>query len=387
MTEHNYKEYTAADFERYYSGQMPEAEMHALEKAALEDPFLADALEGYNYTQTPVKDIAELNEKLFKKKKRNQIFFLQNKVWLRVAASIILFAGIGYMIYELNSPKKFLAKNDIRQVVRSKDSAFVTKSDTNKSDATASTQEVSGLVNEQTADNKKGYFQKPAVKKLQSDSSGSTAYNFSKNESSTLQNETHVVKGRLVDAEMNSIAMSPLNESDKQIAVATDSLRFKLIQKDSSLTAITAGSAYKAKQRSLARNADQSYMLDTANQKLEEIVVTSKGIASPKKDTALLTGKVTGISFNDPNYGPIGGWEKFDQYLSDNISIPVNEKEEKNNTKVVISFEVDKNGDPKKVQIEQSQCNECDKEALRLLQSGPKWKYVSGKKYVIDVRF
>ena len=38
--------YTAADFERYHSGKMSAGEMHALEKAAMEDPFLADALEG-----------------------------------------------------------------------------------------------------------------------------------------------------------------------------------------------------------------------------------------------------------------------------------------------------------------------------------------------------
>ena len=67
MTEQNHKVYTAADFERYYSGQMSDAEMHALEKSALEDPFLADALEGYSYTKTPVHDVAELKERLSKK--------------------------------------------------------------------------------------------------------------------------------------------------------------------------------------------------------------------------------------------------------------------------------------------------------------------------------
>lgn len=34
------------DIERYLRGDMTPDEMHALEKKALEDPFLADALEG-----------------------------------------------------------------------------------------------------------------------------------------------------------------------------------------------------------------------------------------------------------------------------------------------------------------------------------------------------
>ena len=67
MKEHKHKVYTAEDFERYYSGQMSEAEMHALEKSALEDPFLADALEGYSYTKTSLSDVAELRERLSKR--------------------------------------------------------------------------------------------------------------------------------------------------------------------------------------------------------------------------------------------------------------------------------------------------------------------------------
>ena len=38
--------YTAKDFERYHNGGMTAAEMHQLEKAALNDPMLADALDG-----------------------------------------------------------------------------------------------------------------------------------------------------------------------------------------------------------------------------------------------------------------------------------------------------------------------------------------------------
>ncbi|MBO9205024.1 MULTISPECIES: energy transducer TonB [Niastella] len=38
--------YTAADIQRYVQGKLSAREMHAMEKAALDDPFLADAMEG-----------------------------------------------------------------------------------------------------------------------------------------------------------------------------------------------------------------------------------------------------------------------------------------------------------------------------------------------------
>jgi hypothetical protein len=48
MNEKNtYYHYTAADLRRYLNGEMTSTEMYALEKQALEDPFLADAIEGY----------------------------------------------------------------------------------------------------------------------------------------------------------------------------------------------------------------------------------------------------------------------------------------------------------------------------------------------------
>jgi hypothetical protein len=46
--ENTYRIYTEADIRRYLNGEMSSKEMYALEKLAIEDPFLADAIEGYN---------------------------------------------------------------------------------------------------------------------------------------------------------------------------------------------------------------------------------------------------------------------------------------------------------------------------------------------------
>jgi len=53
----NTTHYSASDIQRYLNGEMSAREMFDLEKAALEDPFLADAIEGYDAHPTAAGDL------------------------------------------------------------------------------------------------------------------------------------------------------------------------------------------------------------------------------------------------------------------------------------------------------------------------------------------
>src|SRR6478672_8604492 len=99
MKENN--KYTAAEIARYHAGKMSAQEMHAIEKAALQDPFLADALEGYTNTPHFEKDLGEIRQRLAEKtnqKKVISIFSLARNGWWRVAALVIIITGAGYFI-------------------------------------------------------------------------------------------------------------------------------------------------------------------------------------------------------------------------------------------------------------------------------------------------
>jgi TonB family protein len=56
---------------------------------------------------------------------------------------------------------------------------------------------------------------------------------------------------------------------------------------------------------------------------------------------------------------------------------------------VEVSFEVNKLGDPINIRIEKSLCDKCDKEAIRLIKEGPKWKRKAkkGKRTTVTVPF
>src|SRR5215471_7756319 len=90
--------YTFDDIQRYLQGKMSPAEMHAMEKAALQDPFLADAIEGYREISTSVagQHLNEINAALTGKQENPIVVpFIRRFKWMRIAALIIVFAGIG----------------------------------------------------------------------------------------------------------------------------------------------------------------------------------------------------------------------------------------------------------------------------------------------------
>lgn len=106
------------DVHRYLRGELSAREMHALEMAALDDPFLADALEGLatrvempsppidGQLQSPStdrqalapspleQDLSELRARLDQRiaEKKNRLIFLP---WMKVAAVVVLLVGLG----------------------------------------------------------------------------------------------------------------------------------------------------------------------------------------------------------------------------------------------------------------------------------------------------
>lgn len=102
----------STDIERYRKGELTPAEMHALEKRALADPFLAEALEGAQLISPEEfsDDIAELNKKLESGKK--------NRGWftpLRIAAGVVVLIGAGYLVYNglpKRNPEQFAQESE-----------------------------------------------------------------------------------------------------------------------------------------------------------------------------------------------------------------------------------------------------------------------------------
>ncbi len=119
----NMKQYNQDDIRRYVEGKMSAAEMHGIEKAALDDPFLADAIDGYStaiqHSGSSEVMISrqglqeEFNERI-KKSERKQAPVINIKWWQAVAAAaIIITAGVlGYQSYKDKKADPVLSLNE-----------------------------------------------------------------------------------------------------------------------------------------------------------------------------------------------------------------------------------------------------------------------------------
>ncbi len=112
---HNHiKKYSLTDIEQYLQGNLSPAEMHEMEKAAVQDPFLADAMEGYQFTDLTKaqKDLADIRLELLKEDPETAPVIQltpQRKNWLRAAVIILLLTGsstIAWFVFKSEPQKK-----------------------------------------------------------------------------------------------------------------------------------------------------------------------------------------------------------------------------------------------------------------------------------------
>lgn len=107
-TDNHTGSWSITDVQEYLRGQLPPAEMHRLEKLALDDPFLADALEGLQ-THAPVDPhLTELRTRLEHRITRRHKLIRMS--WPRIAAAVSLLVGLGltawYTLVDKNRPAK-----------------------------------------------------------------------------------------------------------------------------------------------------------------------------------------------------------------------------------------------------------------------------------------
>ena len=123
MTEkgHHTGSYNAATIEKYLAGELSPAEMHALEKAALDDPFLADAIEGISHglqnKSSLSTDVNELRQRLKQRiadRGSRKMISISYKNWWQIAAifATFLFCGIAayYIVNNNRNSENKIAK-------------------------------------------------------------------------------------------------------------------------------------------------------------------------------------------------------------------------------------------------------------------------------------
>lgn len=97
--------YTSEDVRRYLDGRMTPAEMHAMEKAALDDPFLADAMEGLEIAPALAiqADMHTLSKKLAQRVTPAKLVPMRpERPWMAIAAASVILVGFAMTLWYTN---------------------------------------------------------------------------------------------------------------------------------------------------------------------------------------------------------------------------------------------------------------------------------------------
>ncbi|HEY5405596.1 MAG TPA: carboxypeptidase-like regulatory domain-containing protein, partial [Ginsengibacter sp.] len=357
------KIYTAADFERYHSGAMSVNEMHEIEKAALEDPFLADALEGYTYALSFENDIKQLKEKINEKQKKKNVFLITSITqsgWWRIVALFIIIAGAGYFFYKTNYKNKgnSLAKNEIKSIAQKKDSATI-NSDTNsitndlafenqqlpkdegrKKNSLPANKPLSGK--EVIANNKiDATASLPAPENQDKYYSDSIKLNLKSGEIKRASSPQYSLKGKVTNENGKPLAFATVeNKSKNETAITDTTGRFSLPSPDSNATAIVSVIGYGTKKVALQKDKEPVITMNKSEANLDETV--DAGVAQSKKLNDATTeskdfkSKVSGLTASP--LSTFDNTEEFNDYLKKNVKPVLDENNSKLNGDVLLSF-------------------------------------------------
>jgi outer membrane biosynthesis protein TonB len=419
--------YSFEDIQRYLQGKMPATEMHDIEKAALQDPFLADAIEGFNEADinTAKQHLNEINAGLFAEKRKTKIVAFNKRTrWLNIAALVIVLAGIGLIISFLTKTSSSDKQAEIAKVQQApvkkeavKDSAVapastaeIKQADTalliaeNKvakkaQPSSAKTKmkekaEVAGTnaPNEAEADAYKtdvAIAASPAPvpeKKMMSRAYAAVAANADSLQT-TLQGKVSgltvlptTFSGKVVDENNKPIAGVTVVSADNKAAVLTDINGDFNLQKNDTLLHVTASTVgYNTQSTALQQGFNKPIMLKQNSESLNDVVVTGYGTQQKSYITGSVLRKQKDIARDSAM--PVGGWNNFNNYVVTQLNKDTTASGITNPRDLVeLEFLIDNSGNPYNIKVTKSPNDVYSTKAVEILKHGPKWTIPAKKK-------
>jgi CarboxypepD_reg-like domain len=408
------KNYTSADIRRYLNGSMNAAEMYAIEKAALEDVFLADALEGYSLitNKTAEADIAFLQQQ-FKHEEADK-----NPGWWRAAAAIFLLAGIGIIGYQLQRPN---AKNEIAKTENIEQVPVTTNTEKKiappvnntppQQDSTALPPiKAKNKITPKATDKKNlpkaktdippAALPAPAIQpftkaeenavraQVKKEAVKDVAMQRKENPAAVqLEGKTAGVKisnqfsGQVFDDKQQPIQGATVATRNNKLATVTDANGKFFLNVPDSVARISVNAVGYQPLNQVLKNdvAENKIILQPGKNNLSEVVVVSN---SAKTKNAKTNNRPNIISLDSvQSIFPEDGWDNYNTYLQNNAG--------KLSGDVDVIFELDKKGKPEHINITNKTNAFVANKAVKLLQQGPRWQQTDStmQKKRVKLRF
>lgn len=402
------------DIEKYRRGELTAAQMQALEKRALNDPFLADAIEGADSIEASEfsDDLKELQSKIKQKKKAAPW------TWpLRIAASVVIVLGAYWavnqfvksdqaesMALEKSAPNpeeikpEPLKENVTDSIVSSDNNSIALNRLEEKQPVAASdkTKTAAGSLPPASVQTEK-LIDPTTLDKVAEVSSNATQPATEADTKAVAELKTEADKAVAKESEIKrEVAAAPvITEQNRSKRLANfEMIQGKVISSEDGtplpgVNVIIAGTT-----EGTVTDADGKYQLQatSANPNLVFSFIGMKTKEVPAKkstvdvalevDVAQLS-EVVVVGYGTPRdenrvpiikkAEPIGGLKAYNKYLDNEARYPIEELAKNIKGKVSVKFTVRTDGSLDEFNIVKSLGQAFDNEALRMVKEGPAW--------------
>lgn len=413
----------------YIRGLRKGKEAHRLEKESMQDPFLADAMDGYNqvegnHEQRIEKLRMQVSAHSAKKKSTYAI------TWSIAACLIIGFGISSYFLFLKKSmtDEVFIAEESVSiklaepaapptpaipatptvPATPQKEIALATtkvKTDSTPiSEITARQADKKDMIAEiQTTSQPQGapVAAVPMMEEVSEETAAlqevvATIDTFESESDkkmklakvATILPQNNMIKGRVTDGKGEPLIGASVTYKGTNIGTITNmNGEFSLVKKDDKKRLTAKYIGYDPVEIQVDTSRTMLIAMNENKQALNEVVVVGYGAKKNKKSTTLGSdAKVKEQTEKEITPQPVIGKRSYQKYLKEHLVRPTDEKCAQVKGKVVLTFLINKEGRPFYIKVKESLCESADKEAIRLIQEGPDWIY--GNKLVeVTVKF
>lgn len=374
----------------YIRGLRKGKEAHRLEKESMQDPFLADAMDGYNQVEGNHEQRIEklrMQVSAHSAKKKNTYAI----TWSIAACLVIGFGISSYFLFLKKSmtDEVFIAEESVPAKLPetttpatptnpATPAAPVTpRADKKEMSASAVIEPMMEEVLEQTAE-----LQEVAATMDTSESVSDKKMRMAK---VVTPPNSNIIQGKVTDEKGEPIIGASVAYKGTNIGTITNmNGEFSLVKKEGKKQLTAQFIGYDPVEIPVDTSQTMLIAMNENKQTLNEVVVVGYGTNKNKKSTTVVTAKEQADKDITPQ--PVIGKRKYQKYLKENLVRPTDEKCAQVKGKVVLTFLVNKEGRPFYIKVKESLCESSDKEAIRLIQEGPDWIY-GNKSVEITVKF
>lgn len=390
----------------YIRGTRKGKEAHRLQKEAMRDPFLADAMDGYDRAgENQEQQIEALRRRITAKAARKQN---RAVVW-SVAASLLIGVCISsYFLFQKNwlpdnvyTTLEALQRDTVLKALPQIPQLPLHESHANeKSPLAVNTRRDSAKPPLSTARKNKKLHAPVVHEEVAADAEISVVETDSAvaipiDKLAAVKAESAVkeqLNGSIAQA-VNNIRGRVTDEAGEPIVGATVSVKGTnkgtisdldgkfVLQPDGNKEIMVNFIGYEPVVLPADTGREMLIAMNQDKQMLNEVVVVGYG----KREKANLTGAVAQVEqLTLPQ--PLIGRKAYRKYMRKNMVRPTDGECAKVKGEVVLTFHVDVNGRPVDIKVKDSLCPSADKEAVRLVNEGPDWT-IGGKEVTMGVKF